>query len=92
METITLASSLTTAEVGELHERLNILLQAKQAVILDGSQVEWAATSILQMFVIFFKEAQQHGVEVKWEAPTDALCQCAKLLGVDAVLHLHKPR
>lgn len=85
---LALPSSLTIAEVGEMHTVLMNHLGNAAAVELDGSNVEIIDGAGLQLLTAFMKAATEKALMVTWHGASETLRQAAGQIGVDSVLKL----
>ncbi len=85
---ISCGDSLDITQVSELHARLGEALAAGGAVVLQASAVERADAAALQLLCSFFREAAERGVSLRWESPSAALLDAARLLDLQQCLHL----
>jgi len=80
--------SLDISIAGELRGRLGEALTAGGPVVLEASAIERADAAALQLLCAFFNEAGERGVAVRWEAPSEALLDAARLIDLAACLQL----
>jgi phospholipid transport system transporter-binding protein len=85
---IALPACLDIAGVQELHQQLRTALAVQQSVVLDATQVERADTAALQLLCAFVQAAQGNGVEWRWQRPSLAFRNTARLLGLETHLAL----
>ncbi len=82
------AEVLDISGVAEFHARCLEALGTKQSLRLNASQVDRADTAALQVLGAFIQDANTRQQVVQWEAPSEALCQSAALLGLSEILCL----
>ena len=85
---LVLPTSLTIAEVGEVHTTLMNHLANTATVRVDGSGVEIIDGAGLQLLTAFVKAAGEKAMMVTWQAASEVLGKAARQIGVDAVLKL----
>ncbi|MCP5439792.1 MAG: STAS domain-containing protein [Chromatiaceae bacterium] len=89
---LVLPTSLTIAEVGEVHTTLMNHLANTATVRVDGSGVEIIDGAGLQLLTAFVKAAGEKTMVVTWQAASEVLGKAARQIGVDAVLKLKDQR
>lgn len=57
-------------------------------VTLDGSQVQRIHTSVMQLFLMFFRDRKTAGRETVWHEPSAPLHAAARVLGLNSTLEL----
>jgi anti-anti-sigma regulatory factor len=77
-----LPGSLTIAEVAEVHAHLVELLGMRDALALNGSDVEMIDGAGMQLLAALEKAAGQRGVALAWRDMPDAVTASAALLGM----------
>ena len=75
------------ATVIELKALLEKFLPRKQ-ITIDAAKTEKIDTSALQLLTAFMLEAKKRSIKVKWQSPSAALQNAAKLLGLSQHLQL----
>ncbi len=72
---------------------VNLLQQDIKAAIIDADEIVIKADNVeridaasLQMFAALFQDSEELGVSVRWDAPSDALIQSVKILGLTDLL------
>ena len=85
---IGLEGVLDISVANELHQQLKTALNEAKPVVLEAAQLERIDTAALQCLTIFFRDAQQDGINVEWRSPADCLLRAAETLGLSAHLHL----
>lgn len=83
---IELAGELQIANVGELRQRLNDVIEMDEPVVFRSKDVSRVDAAALQLFTAFVIERQRHGRKVQWNEPAPALVEASRLLGLTAVL------
>jgi anti-anti-sigma regulatory factor len=86
--TVTLASNCTVKDAGALKQSLLAVKDAQQPVVIDAGAVERVDTATLQLLCAFVRERMGHDREVTWRAPSGALREASRLLGVNELLCL----
>ena len=82
--TVSFPSTVGLSDMTALKEVLDTQLLGC-AVSLDTSSVEVIDTAVLQMLLLFCREADSRGVFTDWEAPSAAVLDAIKLLGLSGV-------
>ncbi|GEM_PF-1873002 len=85
--TIRLAPVLNIEGVGSLKECLSNLFDQYESIEIDGSEVESADTSTLQLLVVLTREAAKTGKKLGIQM-SDDFVKCADSLGVTGMLAL----
>ncbi len=70
---------------------LRTLLAARlddATVTLDGSQIQRIHTSVMQLFLMFFRDRKTAGRETIWHEPSAPLHVAARVLGLNSTLEL----
>lgn len=88
---ISCQDSLDISMVGEFSNELKQALESGATVQLQAANIERADTAALQLLCAFFMEAQEHGIEIEWLEPSDALCGAAAQIGLADHLGLKAP-
>jgi len=88
IQSIDCGSVLGMAQVAELRARLVAALNQGVPVVLHASDVAQADTAALQLLLAYWQDASGRGVPVRWETPSQALRETARLLGVGSQLGL----
>lgn len=83
-----LDSSLTISDVFGLRRTLLELLRSSPEVALDGSNVEQVDCAGIQLLAVFFREAVERQLEIRWRGVSDQLRSSARQLGLDNLLQL----
>ena len=86
---VTCPSSLDISQVQELHTKFNQVLEAGEPVLLDASMIERVDAAGLQLLCTFIQQAEVNELEVKWQEPSNALQESAKLLGLSDHLNFN---
>ncbi len=73
-----------------LHEQLEPRVHAKGEVIIDASEVEMLDTAVLQLLSAFMAERRSQDAKLTWQAPSEAFCTGAGLLGLESHLGLSR--
>lgn len=79
---VELPSSLTIADVGELHSTLVPKLQRVAPLFLDGKHVEVVDGAGLQLLASLVKTALEKGIEIRWQGASDGLLRAASQFGI----------
>lgn len=83
-----LASSCTVKDAAALKQSLSSLIDTQAQVVIDASAVERVDTAIVQLLVAFVRDRLAADREVSWHAPSKALLEASRLLGVQDLLSL----
>lgn len=83
-----LDSVLVINNAQTIHGQMTALVKAKQDIVIDGSTVEMADTSILQLLLAFVKKIQADGKKVTWMSPSSELISRAEMLNLKDQLGL----
>lgn len=85
---VMLEAALGIKDARVLHEKLNSVLAAATAVVLDGSRVERLDAAAMQVLAGFTRAAREHGLALTWQSPSPVLLQAARVLGFESILEL----
>lgn len=85
---LVLQGVLGIATIGELHRRLQPLLEQNKEIQIDASAVAGVDTAVLQLLVAFVLATRANGLDVQWERPSQNLRQNVALLGLESSLGL----
>lgn len=83
-----LPSSLTIAELGELHPVLAERLQQGNDLSIDCSQIELVDGAGLQLLAALNKSAVERQVSISWHGATEVLVQAIAELGLNDLLEV----
>jgi anti-anti-sigma regulatory factor len=83
---VALEAALGIRDARVLHEKLNTVLAAATAIIIDGSRVERLDAAAMQVLAGFTRAARQRGLALTWHSPSPVLQQAARVLGFETVL------
>jgi ABC-type transporter Mla MlaB component len=84
--TLRLDAQCTIAQANAVKARLGRLLGHEGEVALDAGAVERIDTACLQLLAAFFRERRAAQRPVAWSKASAELIDCARLLGLSAVL------
>ncbi len=87
----TLIECEDSLDVSVLTDFKALLAQAAEQnmpVVLDGSRIERIDAAALQLIYSFFIHAKDAGFSVSWRAPSDTVCNAARLSGVTEAMGL----
>ncbi len=79
---------LSISTTNELHEKLIIACQHKQAIVLDLADPERIDTAGVQLLCSFINYSKQNDIPFQWRNIPPALYATAALLGVEVLLEL----
>jgi anti-anti-sigma regulatory factor len=79
---------LSIAQAAGLHRALLERLEQREAIVIDGTQVEEIDTAILQLLTCLWRTGKERGIDCIWHGASDALRQSASLIGVADMLQL----
>jgi len=85
---IVLDERLSIVRVAELHHSLCESLAAGVPLTVDGSGVQDIDTAVLQLLGSFWRSCSERGISCAWQGVSDALRRAARLIGLEAALHL----
>ena len=74
--------ALGIADVGDLYAKLLMEVAEGRQVLFDISQIERIDAAALQLMYAYCKEAEKQGSEMRWEKPSAAFVNGARLLGL----------
>lgn len=80
--------AMDIAGVSAMHAQLSKALAEHRPVVVRAGQVEQLSTAALQLMSAFMRDAEQAGVEVKWDGVSDEVAQAASTLGLASRLNL----
>lgn len=81
-EAVRLPSTLTIAEVAELHAVFVERILAVAPFPIDGSEVESVDNAGLQLLAAVWQSAEAKGIDVELRSPSPALCTAARQIGL----------
>jgi anti-anti-sigma regulatory factor len=84
--TVGLGDAIGMSDVGAIREKLGQALDNAKTILLDGAEVRVAHTAGLQLLLSFMQTARNRGVRVEWQAPSPALRDASRQLGMDSSL------
>lgn len=85
---VAMASNCTVKDAVAMKGSLCAVADADGPVVIDAGAVERIDTAVLQLLVAFVRERLGKDREVTWRAPSAALLDSARLLGVSDLLTL----
>ena len=83
-----LDANLTITEVCGLQRNMLEVLRSSSALILDGSDVAKVDTAGIQLLTLFFRDAADRKLEIRWHGASERLQLAARQLGLDDILQL----
>jgi anti-anti-sigma regulatory factor len=85
---IVLDERLSIVKVAALHRTWCEHLAAGEPLAVDGSRVQDVDTAVLQLLCSAWRSCGERGISCVWQGVSDALRHAARLIGVEAALHL----
>ncbi len=85
---VALEAALGIRDARVLHERLNTVLAAATAIVIDGSRLERLDAAAMQVLAGFTRAARQRGLALTWHSPSPVLQQAARVLGFETILEM----
>lgn len=85
---VVLEAALGIRDARQLHEKLDTVLAAATAVVLDGSRIERLDAAAMQVLAGFARAARARGLALTWQNPSPVLQQAARVLGFESVLEM----
>lgn len=79
---------LSIDRVEALHEQILAALDSVDSIEIDASQVQYADTAGLQLLLTLQNSLQASGKGLHWQGASDAVIECAELLGLHTLLQL----
>jgi len=79
---------LNIAGVNLLHQDLKTAINDADEIILKANTVERFDAATLQLFISLINDSEKLGVTVRWDNPSDAVIDSAKVLGLLDLLKL----
>jgi len=79
---------LNIAGVNLLHQDLKTAINDADEIILKANTVERIDAATLQLFISLINDSEKLGVTVRWDNPSDAVIDSAKVLGLLNLLKL----
>jgi anti-anti-sigma regulatory factor len=86
--TIQCEDILNVAGVNLLHQDLKTAINDVDEIIFKADNVERIDAATLQLIVSLFIDSEKLGVVVRWENPSEAIINSAKVLGVMKLLKI----
>jgi len=86
--TIQCEENLNIAGVNLLHQDLKTAIHDADEIVLKADKIERIDAASLQIFAALFNETEKLGVTVRWDNPSAALIDSAKILGLSDVLKI----
>jgi len=83
---VALEAALGIRDARVLHEKLNTVLAAATAIVIDGSRVERLDAAAMQVLAGFTRAARERGLALTWHSPSPVLQQAARVLGFETIL------
>lgn len=85
---VVLEAALGIRDARVLHQKLDTVLAAATAVVLDGSRVERLDAAAMQVLAGFAHAARERGLALTWQSPSPVLQQAARVLGFESILEM----
>lgn len=85
---VVLEAALGIKDARVLHKKLDTVLAAATAVVLDGSRVERLDAAAMQVLAGFARTARERGLALTWQSPSPVLQQAARVLGFESILEM----
>lgn len=79
---------LRIGQAQALSEKLRSVLDARQRVVFDASQIELVDTCGLQLLAAFVRDAEGQGMALRWSGVSEPFRKAAKLLDLEQHLKL----
>ncbi|GGY39614.1 hypothetical protein GCM10011297_11020 [Bacterioplanes sanyensis] len=83
---------LSIDRVEALHEQILAALSSVESIEIDASKVQYADTAGLQLLLALQHSLQSSGKGLYWQGASDAVTDCAALLGLNTLLQLSQPQ
>jgi len=85
---LVLDSIITINDAQTMYTQLNSLLELKQDITIDASEVEMLDTAILQLLLAFVNKIKAQNRQVVWIKPSEEMINRAIMLNLNAGLGL----
>jgi anti-anti-sigma regulatory factor len=85
---VALEAALGVRDARVLHEKLDTVLAAATAIIIDGSRIERLDAAAMQVLAGFTRAARERGLALTWHNPSPVLQQAARVLGFETILEM----
>lgn len=86
--TLKWSGNLDISRATAVYQELSDALDLGRPVELDAKGIERVDTSIVQLLSVFFKQAQDQCVEVKWTSESELLNKIARALDLETAIGL----
>jgi phospholipid transport system transporter-binding protein len=83
---VALEAALGIRDARVLYEKLNAVLTAATAIVIDGSRIERLDAAAMQVLAGFTRAARERGLAFTWHSPSPVLQQAARVLGFETIL------
>lgn len=83
------AESLTIADVGEMKEKMQALLDLGGAIVLDAGEIETIDSAGMQLLTALVKEANSRSQDITWQAVSEKVSNAAQGLGLTEILNIN---
>lgn len=85
---VALEAALGIRDARVLHDKLDAVLAAATAIVVDGSRVERLDAAAVQVLAGFVRAARERGLAFTWQSPSPVLQQAARVLGFESILEM----
>jgi anti-anti-sigma regulatory factor len=85
---VALEAALGIRDARALYEKLNTVLAAATAIVIDGSRIERLDAAVMQVLAGFARAARERGLALTWHSPSPVLQQAARVLGFESILEM----
>ncbi|MBL4606461.1 MAG: STAS domain-containing protein [Pseudomonadales bacterium] len=85
---VELKAVVNITTISSLKSQLDDALEKSVDVVLMGENVEKVDTAALQLLAVFNEKLKSDGNSLRWEKPSDEVCNVAGLLGLQSAVSL----
>lgn len=85
---LTLSGSMDISRAGDLKKELGKTLRRKPPLLIDCSGVERVDTAGVQVLLAFAGAAEEKGVELVWQSPSESVQNAFRIMGLEKIIGL----
>lgn len=86
--TLKWSGNLDISQAFNVHQELGDALDRGVAIELDAEDVERVDTAIVQLLCVFFREARERSIDVRWKLVSEKLSKVARALDLGSAISL----
>lgn len=86
--TLKWSGNLDISQASSVHQELVDALDRGLSIELDAQDVERVDTAIVQLLCVFFREARERSIDVKWKLESEIMNKVAQALDLGSAIGL----